>query len=167
MVGLNECNLWRPQEEGGRLEQLYNSVHRKFNQLEIRCGRKDQHPARGGGAQAPIEQLEIRRVEEMMLEWGTRPTEAGSLGPRLNSTGEEERNAIMARRVGVNMLQFCSVSSSLSHTNLSIKSVVYFSKELCRSSLLCRHYYSACICVCIVVHGYTTKRDKDHLFEHI
>ena len=26
-------------------EQLYNSVHRKFNQLEIRCSRKNQHPA--------------------------------------------------------------------------------------------------------------------------
>ena len=40
-----------------------------------------------------------------------------------------------------------------------IKWEVYFSKELCRSSLLCRCYDSACICicVCIVVHGYTTK----------
>ena len=32
-----------------------------------------------------------------------------------------------------------------------------FSKELCRSSLLCRCYDSVCICVCIVGHGYTTK----------
>ena len=37
-----------------------------------------------------------------------------------------------------------------------IKWEVYFSKELCRSSLLCRRYDSACICVCIVGHGYTT-----------
>ena len=28
------------------VEQLYNSVHRKFNQLEIRCGRETQHPER-------------------------------------------------------------------------------------------------------------------------
>ncbi len=27
------------------VELLYNSVHRKFNQLEIRCGRENQHPA--------------------------------------------------------------------------------------------------------------------------
>ena len=27
------------------VEQLYNSVHRKFNELEIRCGRENQHPA--------------------------------------------------------------------------------------------------------------------------
>ena len=49
---------------------LYNSVHRKFNQLEIRCGRENKHP--------------------------------------------ERHNAVMAIGVGVNMLQFGSVSNSLS-----------------------------------------------------
>ena len=48
---------------------------------------------------------------------------------RLNSPGERERNAVMANRVGVNMLQFCSVFNSLSHTTFSIKWEVYFSKE--------------------------------------
>ena len=38
-----------------------------------------------------------------------------------------------------------------------IKWEVYFSKELCRSSLLSRRYDFACICVCMVGHGYTTK----------
>ena len=33
-------------------ELLYNSVHRKFNQLERRCGRENQHPGRLG-PQAP------------------------------------------------------------------------------------------------------------------
>ena len=105
----------------------------------------------------PIEQLEFRWVGEKMLEWGPCPREPG---PRLKSPGERERNAIMAIRVGYNMMQFCSVSNSLSHTTLSMKWEVYFPKELCRSSLLlCRRYDSACICrcVCIVVHGYTTK----------
>ena len=32
------------------------------------------------------------------------PAEAGLPGPRLNSPGERERNAAMAKRVGVNML---------------------------------------------------------------
>ena len=27
-------------------EHLYNSVHRKFNQLEKRCGSENQHPER-------------------------------------------------------------------------------------------------------------------------
>ena len=99
-----------------------------------------------------------------MLEWGTCPREAGPPGPRLSSPRERERNAVMAIRMGVNMLQFCSVSNSLSHSKtfsnpfepFQIKWEVYFSKELCRSSLLCRRYDSACICVCIVGHGYTT-----------
>ena len=97
---------------------LYNSVHRKF-----------------------------RWVGEKMLDWGTCPREAGPPGPWLSSPGERERDAVMAYRVGVNMLQFCSVSNSLSHTTLSIKWEVYFSKELCRSSLLCHCYDSACICI--------------------
>ena len=51
-------------------ELLYNSVHRKFNQLEKRCGRENQYP------QALIEQLEIRPVWEKILEWGPCPREA-------------------------------------------------------------------------------------------
>ena len=73
------------------------------------------------------------------------------LGPRASSSGEQERNAVMAIRVGVNMLQFCSVSNSLSHTTLSIKWEVYFSKRIVFASLYCVEYVSACICVCIVV----------------
>ena len=34
------------------VELLYNSVHSKFNQLEIRCGRENPHPERLG-PQAP------------------------------------------------------------------------------------------------------------------
>ena len=40
------------------------------------------------------------------------PAEAGPPGPRLSSLGERERKAAMARRVGDNMPQFCSVSNS-------------------------------------------------------
>ena len=135
------------------IELLYNSVHRKFNQfgdqtswrqdavekantqqrepsgprliswgsdeLEIRCGRENEHPER--------------------------------LGPQLSSPRERERNAVMANRVGVNMLQFCLVSNSLSHTTLSIKWEVYFSKNC-----VTRHY---CVIVMILhasAYEYTT-----------
>ena len=37
------------------VEQLYNSVHRKFNQLEMRCGRENQHPAEWA-PRPPVEQ---------------------------------------------------------------------------------------------------------------
>ena len=30
------------------IELLYNPVHRKFNQLEIRCGKENQQPRRTG-----------------------------------------------------------------------------------------------------------------------
>ena len=81
------------------------------------------------------------------------PAEAGPPGHRLSSPGERERNAAMARRVGVNMLQFCSVSNSPLTDNtfrnpfepFQIKWEVYFSKELC-SSLLCG------ICFCMHLH---------------
>ena len=69
--------------------------------------------------------------------------------PPVEQPGERERNTVMAIRVGVNMLQFCSVSNSLSHTTLSIKGEVYFSKELCCSSLLCRCYYSVYMYMCL------------------
>ena len=55
------------------------------------------------------------------------------LGPRLSSPGEWERKAVVARRVGESICcSLCSVSNSLSHTTLSIKWEVYFSKELCQ-----------------------------------
>ena len=49
----------------------------------------------------------------------TCPRDAGPPGPRLISPGEQERNMVMAIGVGINMLQFCSVFNSLSHTTLS------------------------------------------------
>ena len=59
----------------------------------------------------------------------------------------------MAIRVGVNTLQFCSVSNSLSHTTLSIKWEVYFSKN-CVARLYCvvvmiLHAYVDVLCLYI------------------
>ena len=47
--------------------------------------------------------------------------QSGPAGLQLSSPGKRERNAVMANRVRVNMLQFCLVSNSLSHTTLSNK----------------------------------------------
>ena len=156
MDGLNECDC--DVHKKVDVELLYYSVKTgsqlvwRPDQLETRCGRESQHQAEGT-LRPSINQLGIRPVGEKMLDWETCPRGAGPAGPRLSNPGERKRNAVMANRVGVNMLQFCSVSNSLSHITLSIKWEVYFSRELCRSSLLCRRYDSACrcrICVCIV-----------------
>ena len=71
---------------------------------------------------------------------------------------------LMAIRVGVNMLQFCSVSNYLSHTTLSNKVRGIFSKN-CVARLYCvvvmilhAYVYVYVLCVCIVGHGYTTDR---------
>ena len=58
--GLNECNLWRPQEEGD-VELLYNSVKTgsqlvwRPDPLVTRCGRESQHPAEWA-PRLPVEQ---------------------------------------------------------------------------------------------------------------
>ena len=54
----------------------------------------------------------------------------------------EKGTTLMAIIVGVNMFQFCSVSNSLSHANLTIKWEVYFFKRSLRSSL-----FIASICI--------------------
>ena len=90
------------------------------DELKTRFGRESQHQAEGV-LRPPTDELGIRRVGEKMLDWGTCPREAGPRGPQLSSPGERERNAVMANRVVVNMLQFCSVSNSLSNTTVSNK----------------------------------------------
>ena len=110
----------------------------------------------------------LKTGSQLVLE--TRPVEKASTqqsrpsGPRLNSPRERERNTVMANRVRVNMLQFCLVSNSLSHTTLSNEvRGAYFSKELCRSSSLCHcvlHAYVLCVCIVGHGHGYTT---QDHV----
>ena len=48
------------------VELLYNGVHRKFNQLETRCGREASTQQKGPLG-PPIESLGIRSDGEMML----------------------------------------------------------------------------------------------------
>ena len=79
------------------IELLYNSVKTgsqlvwRPDPLVTRRGRESQHP----------------------VEWAPRPP--------VEQYQENGKKTLMAIRVGVNMLQFRSVSNSLSHTNLSNK----------------------------------------------
>ena len=56
-----------------------------------------------------------------MVEKASTQQRAGPLGLRLSNPGERERNTDGHKNGEVNMLQFCSVSNSLSHTTLSNK----------------------------------------------
>ena len=91
-------------------ELWYNWVHRKFSQLETTCGEDRKSESFG----------DQKRWRNDAVE-KTAPSR--ELSPRASSwaTLENGKETLMALRVGVNMLQFCSVSNSLSHTTLSNK----------------------------------------------
>ena len=83
-------------------ELLYNWVHRKFDQFF--------------GDQTSWWQDAVEKASTQHR--------AGPPGLRLSNPGERERNADGHKSEEVNMLQFYSVSNSLSHTTLSIKDCV-------------------------------------------
>ena len=96
------------------------------------------------------DQLEI-------LDWGTCPREAGHQAPGW-AAQENEKETRLWPKVWGSICCSSVRSSTLSHTQrFQIKwDIYFFSKELCRSFLLCRCVLHSCILVCIVGHGYTT-----------
>ena len=102
------------------VELLYNPVHRKFNQSWSYDAVEKTAPSRRGPQEPRLsswrsDELQIRcgRENQYQAEWAP--------GHRLSRPGEWERNTVMAIGVGVNMLQFYSVSNSFSHTSISNK----------------------------------------------
>ena len=170
MNGLNECDCDVYKKVDVKL--LYNSV-KTGDQLERRCARESQHLA-GGASGPPIESLEIRPVGEKMLDWGTCPREVGPQGPQLSSPGERERNTD-GHKSGGSICSSSVWSPTPSHTQpFQIKWEVYFSKELCRSSLLCRcvlhayvDVYVLCVCIVDSGHGYTTPIHSLYIYWHV
>ena len=133
------------------IEQLYNSVHRKFNHLDIRCGRENQHPAEGA-LRNPYWAVEVQI--SWREEWGSCPRETWPPGPRLISPEEQERNVVMAGSICWSSVRSPTPSHSKTFSipfePFQIKWEVYFSKKLCRLSLLCRLYDSAYRRICIM-----------------
>ena len=70
-------------------------------------------------------------------------------GSRLSSPGERERHTAMSGGAGeVNMLQFCSVSNSLSHTQtFQIKWEIYFLRTLALVFIRCVFIVSLWFCM--------------------
>ena len=143
------------------VELLHNSVHRKFNQLGIRCGRETQHRAEGA-LRPPIESWGLDKLEIRCSRENQHPERLDPQAP--GWVAQENGKEMRLWPIEWGSICYGSVRSPTpSHTTLSIKWEVYFSKELCHSSLLCRRYDSACICRCICImclysHGcdYTT-----------
>ena len=123
-------------------ELLYKLVHRKFNQLETRCGRESQNPAEGA-LRPPIYQLGSDELEVRCSWENQAPGWAAQENGKETRLWPEEWGSIC-----------CSSfqSPTPSHTQpFQIKWDEYFSKELCRSLLLCHRHDSACICRCICI----------------
>ena len=132
------------------VELLYNSVHRKFNQLETRCGSESQHPVEGA-LRPPIKSWGSDELETRCSRENQHPERLGPWPPveQPRRTGKKLRLwPIEWRSICCSSVQ----SPTSSHTqSFQMKWEVYFSKELCRSSLLCRRYDFACICRCICI----------------
>ena len=91
--------------------------------------------------------LGIRWVGEKMLEWEHVPE---TLGPQAPSWAAQEngKETLLWPEEWGSICCSSVRSPTPSHTQpFQIKWEVYFSKEVCRSSLLCRRYDSACICI--------------------
>ena len=133
----------------------------------IRCGRENQHPAEGA-LRSPIEQLQLERrcwnEDHVPERLGPRPpVEQPRRTGKKRCYGHKSGGQYVAVLFG---LQLPLTGKTLSNPfePFQIKWEVYFSKELCRSSLLCHRYDSTCICicVCIVGQGYTTFTWYEH-----
>ena len=90
----------------------------------------------------------VWRPDPLVTRYGRENQHPEKLGPRVSGwpiLENEKDTTLMAIRAGVNMLQFCSVSNSLSHTTLSNKVRGIFFLKDCVS----RHY-----CVVMILHAY-------------
>ena len=133
-----------------RVELLYNSMKTgsqlvwRPGLLVARCGRESQHPAEWD-LRPPINQFGDQTSWEKMLEWEHVPERLGSQAPGWAA----QENGKETRLWPIEWGSICcsSVRSPTpSHKQpFQIEWEVYFSKELCRSSLLCRRYDFACM----------------------
>ena len=120
MDRLNECEIVTPTRRRWTLNYYItqctgNSISRRQDAVE-KASTQQREPSGPRLRVWRSDELETRCNRESQ-----HPAEAGPPGPRLSSPEERERNRVMANIEWVNMLQFCSVSNSLSHTTLSIK----------------------------------------------
>ena len=117
------------------IELLYNSVHRKFNQLETRCRRESQHPTEG----APRPPIESWGSDELEIRCSRENQHPERLGPQVPGW-EVQENGKETRLWPLEWGSICcgSVQSPTpSHTQpFQIKWDVYFSK-ICVARLYC------------------------------
>ena len=102
-------------------------------------------------------ELKVFSYKTQITKMITAPSRVGPQASGWTALDKEKDTTLMAIRVGVNMLQFSSISNSLSTTQtLQIKWKVYYFKEVFARLYYCAimilHVYV--LCVCIVNHGH-------------
>ena len=155
------------------VELLYNSVKTEVRdqlELQTRCGREGHTRPKG-----PLEPLMSWGPEKLLIRcgreshsrpkfwrpvgdkmWQKKPTLSRKLSPWASGWAaleNEKDTTLTAIKVGVNILQLCSVSSSLSHTNVTIKWDVYFLKKyslVCLIVMILLHYDNISLFCCVL-----------------
>ena len=117
--GLNECEIVTLAGRRVGVKLLYNpgedrkSVSRWSDQLEIRCGRENQHPAEGA-LRTPDWAVEVQiswREDAGMRNMSQR---GWALRPPIEQRRRTGKKRCYGHQSGVNTLEFCSVCNSLS-----------------------------------------------------
>ena len=104
------------------IELLYNSVKTGSHLVWKRDAVEKASTQQKGPWEPTVNEFGDRRVwTQDVVEKSSTQQRAGSPGHRLSNPGEPERNADGHKSGDVNMLQFCSVSNTLSDTTLSNK----------------------------------------------
>ena len=85
-------------------------------ELETSCGRESH--ARPKGPSGPLMSWGLEKLLIRCSKESHYPAESWAAGPPVEQPWRTRKTTLTAIRVGVNILQLCLVSSSLSHANL-------------------------------------------------
>ena len=137
---------WVGDREGDEL--LYNSVKTEVRQLEIRRSYRRDVIGKATSGRRGIGALMSWGPEKLLIRCSRSPSRVGLLASGWAALENKKDTTLTAIRVGVNILQFCGVSNSLSHANVTNKvRGTYFYKAVFLHLLLLCHCDSFCMYV--------------------
>ena len=131
------------------VDLLYNAVHRKFNQLETRCGRESQHPAEGA---LGTPDSAVWRPDPLVTRCDRESQHTAEWAPKVPGWATKENGKETQLWPIVRGSICCSSvrSPTPSHTNLSNKVRYIFLRTVLVYCVMISH-----ACVCIAGYGYT------------
>ena len=103
------------------------------SQLEIRCGRENQHPAEGA-LRTPdwaVGVQSLKWVGEKIMEWEACPNKGWAPRPLVEQPRRTGKKHCYGHKSGGSICCSSVHTPTPSHTTLSIKWEVYFSKDVC------------------------------------